>query len=354
MASRRVKKLIISMFVVLSLVVSLGVGGIVVIAAVISCGITALSPIDEAKDLIGGATENAKDLFFNVFSSTEQKIRKANAALIVQIGQERNFSKQSIAIAVATSLQESNLENRPYSRNHNDLDSLGLFQQRPSQNWGKASQIMDPSYAINKFYDRLQTIPDRDTRPMIDVAIQIQNPSRSAYQKRWTWDKIAIAIVNDNYSGDGKVGNNCTSTNSVGWRVPLEPGYRITDPFGIRYHPIKHIMQMHNGQDLTVGFGTPIYAAHDGKVEKMEPYGGYGNFIQLDNGDNIQTDYAHLSAFADDLKVGDTVRAGQVIGEVGSTGASTGPHLHFEVKVNGNFVDPVLFLHQHGVELASK
>lgn len=352
MLTSRMQKVLISMFVVLTLVVTVGVGGIVTVAALVACGVAAVSPFDEAQDIVGDIQENVKDSFFNLFASAEQQKRKANAALIVKIGQERGFSKRSIAIAVATSIQESNLENRAYNvGGRNDRDSIGLFQQRPSQGWGTPDQIMDPAYATNTFYDRLQTIPDRDTRPMIDVAMQIQRPDPSAYKSRWAWDEIALSIVDDNFTGDGHVGMNCTSTNTVGWRAPLEPGFRLSDKFGMRLHPIQNVWRMHNGYDLVSPGGTPIYAVHDGEVEIARVVGTYGNYIKLNHGDGVETGYAHLSAFGAGIVPGAKVRAGQVIGEVGSTGGSTGAHLHFEVLIDGKFVDPLEFMRSHGVDL---
>lgn len=96
----------------------------------------------------------------------------------------------------------------------------------------------------------------------------------------------------------------------------------------------------HIGIDFAAPLGTPVVAVADGEVIHVGPNGGYGNLIIIDHGDGHHTYYAHLSAFAQDLRTGIQVRRGEEIGQVGSTGFSTGPHLHFEIRKHGQYVDP--------------
>jgi murein DD-endopeptidase MepM/ murein hydrolase activator NlpD len=116
----------------------------------------------------------------------------------------------------------------------------------------------------------------------------------------------------------------------------------VLSPFGWRIHPILHVRRMHTGIDIGVGYGVPIHAADSGTVIYATWMGGYGNVIIIDHGGGISTLYAHQSSLA--VGTGARVARGQVIGYVGSTGFSTGPHLHFEVRVNGNPVDPMGYL----------
>ncbi|MBV9737730.1 MAG: M23 family metallopeptidase, partial [Candidatus Eremiobacteraeota bacterium] len=113
----------------------------------------------------------------------------------------------------------------------------------------------------------------------------------------------------------------------------------ITSPFGWRIHPISGVRSFHEGLDIGVASGTPIGAAEAGRVIYAGWYGGYGNYISIDHGGGVSTGYAHCSAIY--VSVGQDVRQGQTIGAVGSTGYSTGPHLHFEVRINGKPVDPL-------------
>jgi murein DD-endopeptidase MepM/ murein hydrolase activator NlpD len=116
----------------------------------------------------------------------------------------------------------------------------------------------------------------------------------------------------------------------------------ITSPFGWRIHPILGYKKFHTGVDFGVGYGTPIRAADSGTVIYATWMGGYGNVIIVDHGNGLSTLYAHQSSLA--AGTGARVSRGQTVGYVGSTGFSTGPHLHFEVRVNGNPVDPMGYL----------
>ncbi|SIN85742.1 Murein DD-endopeptidase MepM and murein hydrolase activator NlpD, contain LysM domain [Bradyrhizobium erythrophlei] len=111
--------------------------------------------------------------------------------------------------------------------------------------------------------------------------------------------------------------------------------------FGGRRHPILGYVKMHTGVDWATAYGTPIFASGNGVVEKVGPEGGYGKYVRLKHNNGYETAYGHMSAFAKGMEVGKRVRQGQVIGFVGSTGQSTGPHVHYEILVNGRFVDPM-------------
>ncbi len=113
----------------------------------------------------------------------------------------------------------------------------------------------------------------------------------------------------------------------------------ITSPFGPRTHPISGDSRIHTGVDIGASSGTPIKAAGDGVVVMAGSNGGYGNWTLVDHGDGTATGYAHQSSIG--VRIGQHVSTGEVIGQVGSTGASTGPHLHWEVRVNGTPVDPM-------------
>ncbi len=111
--------------------------------------------------------------------------------------------------------------------------------------------------------------------------------------------------------------------------------------FGGRRHPILGYVKMHTGVDWATAYGTPIFASGNGVVEKVGWEGGYGKYIRVKHNNGYETAYGHMSAFAKGMEVGKRVRQGQVIGFVGSTGMSTGAHVHYEILVNGRFVDPM-------------
>jgi murein DD-endopeptidase MepM/ murein hydrolase activator NlpD len=124
---------------------------------------------------------------------------------------------------------------------------------------------------------------------------------------------------------------------SAGLMAPVAG--RITSRFGMRYHPILHYARMHAGLDFGAAWGSPIVAAADGQVVVAGWTGGYGRAVEIGHGGGIVSLYGHMSGVV--ATPGQMVRQGQVIGYVGSSGLSTGPHLHFEVRINGRPVDPM-------------
>jgi murein DD-endopeptidase MepM/ murein hydrolase activator NlpD len=122
-------------------------------------------------------------------------------------------------------------------------------------------------------------------------------------------------------------------------RTPLD-GARISSGFGPRSHPVLGFTRMHQGIDFAAPTGTPIYAAADGVIVSAKREGGYGLMVRIRHANSIETRYAHMSRFARNTVAGRRVRQGMVIGAVGSTGLSTGPHLHYEIAVRGRPVNP--------------
>jgi murein DD-endopeptidase MepM/ murein hydrolase activator NlpD len=123
-------------------------------------------------------------------------------------------------------------------------------------------------------------------------------------------------------------------------RKPLADGIMRSN-FGVRRHPILGYMKMHTGVDWAAANGTPIFASGNGVIERAGWESGYGKYIRVRHANGYETAYAHMTAFARGMEEGTRVRQGQVIGFVGSTGLSTGAHLHYEILVNGRFVDPM-------------
>jgi murein DD-endopeptidase MepM/ murein hydrolase activator NlpD len=133
-------------------------------------------------------------------------------------------------------------------------------------------------------------------------------------------------------------------------RNPVKGG-RFTSGFGDRRHPLLKYLKMHTGVDWAAPTGTPILAAGDGTVEQVGGKGGYGNYVRLRHANGFSTAYGHMSRYAAGVVPGVAVKQGQVIGYVGSTGMSTGPHCHFEVLVNSKFVNPMTIQVPRGLQL---
>lgn len=257
-----------------------------------------------------------------------------NAGIIISVGRDLNVPPRGWVIAVATALQESGLRNLPHLGADNNADSLGLFQQRPSMGWGTPEQIQDPVYASTAFYERLLEVPDWHLLPLTEAAQAVQ---RSAYPDAYAQhEQQATQIVN------GITGIDCSVITATGWARPL--GGEVVSGFRTNSRPD------HYGIDIPAGPGTTIRAAAPGTVTLVDcnatqggqPYScdvdgstsvsGCGWYMEIIHAQGIVTRYCHLLS-RPQVNVGDEVTAGQPIGLVGSSGHSSGPHLHLEVEI---------------------
>lgn len=141
---------------------------------------------------------------------------------------------------------------------------------------------------------------------------------------------------------DGRVDYYTANGNSIRKALLSTPvdGARISSGFGVRKHPVLGYTKMHKGIDFAAVPGTPIYASGDGVIEQIGRWGSYGNYIRIRHNSSIKSAYAHMQRFAGGLSTGTRVKQGEVIGFVGATGRVTGPHLHYEILMNGTQINP--------------
>lgn len=138
---------------------------------------------------------------------------------------------------------------------------------------------------------------------------------------------------------------------SVPSRMPVDsPAF--TSSFGMRTHPILGGRRAHKGVDLAMPAGSPIYATADGVISRADWFSGYGLYVAIEHGGELQTRYGHMSRL--NVEAGQQVKKGDIIGYVGTTGRSTGPHLHYEVRIAGEAVNPVPYLNGSGTMLATR
>jgi murein DD-endopeptidase MepM/ murein hydrolase activator NlpD len=142
------------------------------------------------------------------------------------------------------------------------------------------------------------------------------------------------------------------NTRSAFMRTPLERGFRVSSSFGFRRHPIAGYRKMHQGIDFAAGMGTPVIAPADGVVVEARRWGGYGNWLRIRHSNGLESGYGHLSRYASGIRAGQRVRQGQVVAYVGSTGASTGPHLHYEIWRRGQRINPAGVRTEEGTVLS--
>jgi len=321
----------------------------------LGCGGTAVDP--------AGAMPGIAELI-------EDQVRIA--AVIVKVGQDRSVPPRGWVIAVATALQESHLQNLPNLGAANDHDSVGIFQQRPSQGWGTPAQLADPAYQAGKFYEKLVTIPGWQNLPLTEAAQRVQRSAfPDAYAKH---EPLATKVVDALTGGAGRAAGadaqlRCAAGVDIaasGWTAPVEAS--IVSGFRTPSRPT------HYGVDLGAARETPIRAANAGVVivakcnahltngisYSCDRDGGYnvlgcGWYVDILHAGRVITRYCHMGS-EPLVHVGQSVAAGEVLGYVGSSGHSSGPHLHFEVHLNGDrgragAVDPVPFMNKVGAPI---
>jgi len=137
---------------------------------------------------------------------------------------------------------------------------------------------------------------------------------------------------------------------SVPSRRPIEK-MSLSSSYGMRVHPVTGKLARHNGVDIPAPYGTPIYATADGIVGRAQRLGGYGNYVEVEHGNAIQTRYGHMSSYI--VVPGQSVKKGEILGYVGSTGRSTGNHLHYEVRIEGAPVNPMPFCQSDSMSMAA-
>ena len=203
-------------------------------------------------------------------------------------------------------------------------------------------QKAKPGDVFEAFFD----VPDGDdereiTGEVLYTAMTVDGQTRAFYRFRTPDDVVDYYDVNGN------------SAKKFLMRNPVKGG-RFTSGFGNRKHPILNRWRTHTGVDWAAPSGTPIMAGADGIVEQVGREGGYGNYIRIRHANGFATAYGHLSRYADGLRPGLNVKQGQIVGFVGSTGYSTGPHCHYEILVNNKFVNPMTIQVPRGLQLTGR
>jgi hypothetical protein len=272
----------------------------------------------------------------------------SNARTIIAVGKSLGVAPRGWVIAIATALQESGLQNLDYG----DRDSLGLMQQRPSTGWGTPTQVQDPAYAARAFYGGptspasnpgLLSVPGWQRMPLWQAAQSVQ---RSAFPMAYAnHEPLATEIVQRLTGATA----GCAPLAEGPWRPPVPAGYTLTSSFGWRTSPIRGGADFHTGQDFARPHGSSVTAVSRGIVVYTGWSGGYGNLVRVRHANGVESWYAHLSTV--NVRAGDEVGAGVRLGAVGSTGNSTGPHLHLEIRVDDQPVDPMPWLARKGVNL---
>ncbi|MES1156876.1 MAG: M23 family metallopeptidase [Alphaproteobacteria bacterium] len=241
-----------------------------------------------------------------------------------QVQMPVNFEIARIAAPVRNNLYESALELGATDREIDALADAFGFDVDFQRDVKPGDQF---ELVFERFYDdQGHTVRTGD---MLFLGLEVHDQPRRFYSFQAPGDSHP-----DWYDSEGK------SARRFLMKTPVN-GARLSSGFGMREHPILGYSMLHRGVDFAAPVGTPVMAAGDGVVERAGPFSTYGNYVRLRHNDRFETAYAHLSGFGAGVRAGAHVRQGQIIGFVGVTGRSTGPHLHYEVLVGGQQINPV-------------
>jgi murein DD-endopeptidase MepM/ murein hydrolase activator NlpD len=367
-------KKLISMLVIV--VIACPLAGLVSVAALmnpaaISCGSGSLV-VGSIPDSLTAQTKDGRSMTLN-------KRQLTHAATIITIGaRTTDVGREGVLIALMAALTESTLRmlantnaypestDYPNDGDGSDHDSLGLFQMRPASGWGTVPELMNPEYQAQAFFGGPSGPNAGSPRGLLDIpgwrlldpAEAAQAVEVSAYPDRYqnyqpVGESILSALTRAPSASPGRTGPAVPETSRVVFPLPAGT-YTNSDSFGWRTDPYSGARAFHSGSDLAAPAGTPILAVADGVVSFAGQRGTYGGLIITEHmvgGQRVASFYAHMHDDGIHVAAGDSVAAGQHIGDVGSAGKSTGPHLHLEIRPGGGTepaVNAVEWLAEHG------
>ncbi|MGY0541390.1 M23 family metallopeptidase [Nocardioides sp. YJ-D4] len=292
-----------------------------------------------------------------------------HAATIATVGSRTpGIGHEGVRIALMAALTESSLRmlantsawpestRFPNDGNGGDHDSLGLFQMRPLAGWGTVAQLMDSTYQARAFFGG-NNGPNRGSpRGLLDIPGWQQLPPGaaaqavevSAFPDRYArFEPVADAIITALARRKDDQPAKAAETSAVVFPLP-KGTWTATSPYGWRTDPVTGARSQHTGNDYAAPLGTPVLAIGEGTVTYAGAHpSGYGHLILVDHiirGRKVTSGYAHMYGNGIHVRVGDHVAAGQHIADVGSDGKSTGPHLHFEIRLDDRSTNPTGWL----------
>ncbi len=239
-----------------------------------------------------------------------------------------------------------------------DATNASRFKSKESQLLAELERMEDENQLLHKKFKEVEAA-------LSEIEEKDRNIYRTIYDLKVDENIDSLANEVDNYTAEDidnllkKIGEESKSLDEVFKSAgvkdknltsmpvlkPIADKYlsRLASGFGSRFHPILKVNKVHNGLDFAAKTGTPIYATGDGTVKNASFNSGYGNMVQLEHGNGYQTLYAHMSRAK--VRTGQRVKRGDVLGYVGSTGLSTGAHLHYEIHKDGKPVDPIMYFY---------
>ena len=268
-------------------------------------------------------------------------------AMIEEIAEadKRRLDEMSVAAnAVRAAMTELEIQLADQEKAIQELTEAALVQEEKR---AKAEELLNQLVAKGAEYENMMDESEAaQDALLLEIAAKEKEFDKAKYAE-WLATSVVTTkptqapTVPTGSSGGGNSGGGSGQVSSSGWLTPVS-GYRITSVFGMRWHPVHGGYRMHNGVDMACSQGTPIYAARSGQVTTATYEKNAGYYVSINHGDGFSSVYMHMTHYV--VKSGTYVSQGQLIGYVGSTGASTGPHLHFGISYNGSYVNPMKYV----------
>ena len=250
---------------------------------------------------------------------------------IAAADQRRLKEMSEAAAVVAQAQQELEGEKESLEGTRAELDGMhATLQEKRAQ----ADKLLAELNAKGEEFDAMMDEVEDEAE---DLLAEIAKTEKAYNEQK----KKEEAASKPSYNTGGNKAPTLQEMNGITWYVPCSYS-RVSSPYGYRIHPVYKTWKFHSGIDLAASSGTPIYASRSGTVTTAKYHYSAGNYVTINHGDGFSTSYLHMTHYI--VKVGDNVKQGQLIGYVGSTGVSTGPHLHFTVYYNGETVNPANYI----------
>lgn len=292
---------------------------------------------DKNKERIRAMEEEGKLSYWSIIfkaSSFADLLDRLDMIQEINAADQKRLKEMSEAAEVVANAQEelqTEKDELELAREELDATQVTLDEKR-----AKADELLNELIAKGAEFEALMEESEAAQDKLMQEIAQAEKDLKKAEYDEWL-----ATYVPPTTRPSGNTGSSSSAPSSSGWICPLK-SYTLTSPFGMRVHPITGKYKMHNGVDMAAPQGTPIYASRSGKVTAATYQSSAGYYVSINHGDGFASIYMHMTHFI--VSKGQYVEAGQVIGYVGSTGGSTGPHLHFGISYNGSYVNPMKYI----------
>ena len=292
---------------------------------------------EKNKERIRAMEEEGKLSYWSIIfkaSSFSDLLDRLDMIQEINAADQKRLKEMSEAAEVVANAREelqSEKDELEVAREELDATQVILDEKR-----SKADELLAELIAKGAEFEAMMEESEAEQDKLMQEIAQAEKDLKQAEYEEWL-----ATYVPPTTRPSGNTSSSNQAPSSSGWICPLK-SYTLTSPFGMRVHPITGKYKMHNGVDMAAPQGTPIYAARSGKVTTATYQSSAGYYVSINHGDGFASVYMHMTHYI--VSKGQYVNAGQVIGYVGSTGGSTGPHLHFGISYNGSYVNPMKYI----------